>query len=84
MPLGFYKEGFFSADYFPLLPWAFMFLFGAFLGGYAKAGAFPQTLYKSRSKLLQKIGKNSLWVYLLHQPILYVIMYAISFLQLIF
>ena len=84
MPLGFYKEGFFSADYFPLLPWAFMFLFGAFLGGYAKAGAFPQTLYKSRSKFLQKIGKNSLWVYLLHQPILYVIMYAISFLQLIF
>lgn len=84
MPLGFYKEGFFSADYFPLLPWLFMFLFGAFLGSYARAGAFPQTLYKSRSKALQAIGRNSLWVYLLHQPVLYAIMYAISFLQLIF
>ncbi len=84
MPLGFYKEGFFSADYFPLLPWLFMFMFGAFLGGYAKTGAFPQTLYKSRSKALQAIGRNSLWVYLLHQPILYAIMYMISFIQLIF
>lgn len=84
MPLGFYSDGFFSADYFPLLPWLFMFIFGAFLGGYARAGAFPQALYKSRSKALQTIGKNSLWVYLLHQPALYAIMYIISFFQLIF
>ncbi len=84
MPLGFYKQGFFSADYFPLLPWFFMFLFGAFLGSYAKAGAFPKGLYKQRSRALCAIGKNSLWVYLLHQPALYAVMYIISFFQLIF
>lgn len=82
-PLGFHTENFFSADYFSLIPWLFMFLFGAFLGKYAKAGAFPAFSYKSRSKFLQKVGKNSLWVYLLHQPVLYVIMYIISFFQLL-
>lgn len=81
-PLGFYNNTFASADYFPLIPWVFMFLFGAFIGKYAKDGAFPAFSYRSHSKLLQKIGKNSLWVYLLHQPILYVIMYFISFIQL--
>lgn len=77
-PLGFFNSSFESADYFSIIPWLFMFLFGAFLGQYAKDGAFPKTLYKSRVKLLQKVGKNSLWVYLLHQPVLYGIMYIIA------
>lgn len=83
-PIGFYGKDFFSADYFPLIPWLFMFLFGAFLGKYAVCGTFPKGFYKSRIKFLQKIGKNSLWIYLLHQPVLYIIMYIISFIQLIF
>lgn len=82
-PLGFYNSSFQSADYFPLIPWLFLFLFGAFIGKFAKDGAFPKGAYKSRSKFLQKVGKNSLWVYLLHQPVLYVIMYIISFIQLL-
>ena len=82
-PLGFFGDDFFSADYFPLLPWLFMFLTGAFIGRYAEAGAFPEALYKSRCKFLQKAGKNSLWIYLLHQPALYAIMYIISFIMLL-
>lgn len=84
MPFGFYASTFASADYFPLIPWLFLFLLGAFLGKWAKDGAFPAGFYKSRSKFLQKVGKNSLWIYLLHQPALYVIMYLIGFIQLIF
>lgn len=84
MPLGFHSGTFASADYFPLIPWLFLFLVGAFLGKWAKDGAFPASFYKSRVKFLQKVGKNSLWVYLLHQPALYAIMYLISFIQLIF
>lgn len=82
-PLGFYNESFFSADYFAIFPWIFLFIIGAFIGKYAKNGDFPAFAYKSHSKPLQKIGKNSLWVYLLHQPVLYVIMYIISGIQLI-
>lgn len=76
MPLGFYDSSFHSADYFPLLPWLFMFLFGAFLGGYAVSGDFPETLYKRRSGALCFIGKNSLWIYIFHQPVLYLLMEA--------
>lgn len=82
--LGFHNGMFFSADYFPLVPWLFIFLFGAFLGKWAKEGAFPKAFYKSRVNFLQKVGKNSLWVYLLHQPALYAVMYIISFIQLLF
>lgn len=77
-PLGFFSNSFQSADYFSIIPWLFMFLFGAFLGKFAKDGAFPKAFYKSRVKPLQLIGKNSLWVYLFHQPVLYGIMFLIA------
>lgn len=76
MPLGFYNASFHSADYFAILPWLFMFVFGAFIGKYAKAGAFPKWTYKSRSKAFAFVGRNSLWFYLGHQVILYAILYA--------
>ena len=78
MPLGIYCETFTSADYFAIIPWLFMFLFGAFFGKYAKGGAFPEGTYKKHSKFFAFVGRNSLWVYLIHQPILYGIMYLAS------
>lgn len=77
-PLGVYSSTFFSADYFGLLPWLFMFLFGAFLGHYAAAGAFPKFTYKKHSKTLSFIGRNSLWFYLAHQPAIYAVMFIIA------
>ena len=76
MPLGFYNSSFQSADYFSLLPWLFMFLFGAFLGQYAADGVFPAWTYKRRVKFFAFIGRNSLWVYLGHQPVIYALLYA--------
>lgn len=73
-PLGVFSASFKSADYFSIIPWIFMFLFGAFLGKPAKEEKFPQGMYKKRSKFLCLVGKNSLWIYLLHQPVIYVIM----------
>ena len=78
-PLGFYSESFVSADYFALLPWLFMFLFGAFLGKYAADGAFPEFTYKKRIKLFSFIGRNSLWFYLAHQPAIFAVLYVVSF-----
>lgn len=83
-PLGFYSKSFVSADYFPLLPWLFMFLFGAFIGKYAANGDFPEAAYKSRSKFLQKAGKHSFWIYLAHQPAMYAILYIFKFIRAIF
>jgi len=72
--LGFVPEGFISSDYFPLLPNLGFFLLGAVLG---------RTLYREKKTLLPKVnvsnpavkflttvGRYSLQIYLLHQPIL--------------
>lgn len=71
-PLGLPREGFSSGDYFPLIPWLFIFLAGTFSGVYVKKGKrLPKGIYKKRFPLLAFIGRHSLIVYLLHQPVLY-------------
>ena len=78
-PLGVYSKNFKSADYFSIIPWLFLFLFGAFIGKLAKHENLPKFMYKQRSKFLCTVGKNSLWVYILHQPAIYLIMLIIAF-----
>lgn len=70
-PFGFHNSDFFSADYFPVLPWIFLFLFGAFIGKLALDEKLPVIMYKKHSKFLCITGKNSLWIYLAHQPVIY-------------
>lgn len=70
-PLGFVYPGFFSADYFPLLPWIFVFLAGTWLGEKIKNGSFPRWFYTVSPPLLPKIGRRALIIYMLHQPVLY-------------
>jgi uncharacterized membrane protein len=77
MPLGFFNSSFHSADYFAIIPWLFMFMFGAFLGKYAKDGAFPEWTYKKHVKLFSFVGRNSLWFYLAHQVVIYAVLYLI-------
>jgi len=69
--LGFKSPHFFSADYFPLLPHIFTFLFGTFLGRLALSGRFPRALYKKRVPPLSFIGRHALIIYILHQPVIY-------------
>ena len=45
-PLGFIPAGFYSADYFSLLPWLFLFFMGSFVGVYVKEGRFPAPFYQ--------------------------------------
>lgn len=80
-PLGLFSSHFKSADYFSIIPWLFLFLFGAFVGKPAKEEKLPDFMYRQRSKFLCFTGKNSLWIYILHQPILYGIFFLISFLM---
>ena len=70
--LGFPQAGFFSTDYFPLIPWFFLFLTGYFLMGITSKAKLNEKLFaKGQFPLLNYIGKRSLLVYLLHQPVLY-------------
>jgi len=68
--LGFPSSSINSADYFPLIPWLFLFLAGTALGLYAKQGRFPSWCVKSRVPTLAWLGRHSLPIYLLHQPVL--------------
>ena len=85
MPLGLPWQGFVSSDYFPLLPNLGYFLLGAVLG---------RTVYRKKESLLPKVndrncvlrflqlcGKQSLWIYLLHQPLLSGLCWLLSLLQ---
>ena len=81
VPLGILYPGFASADYFPMLPNLGFFLLGAFGG---------RTLYRNRQSWFPQIntdclslrfvcfcGRQSLLLYLLHQPILMGVLWLI-------
>lgn len=70
-PLGFPGPGFRSADYFPLLPWIFIFAAGTFVGRLIPMGRCPAFAYRSNVPLLQWFGRHALIIYLIHQPIIY-------------
>ena len=79
VPLGIVFPGFASADYFPLIPNLGFFLLGATLGRKlyrSKESLFPQIRC---SRFLCFCGKHSLAIYLLHQPILYGILFILNF-----
>lgn len=67
-PFGLTYPGFFSADYFPLMPWAFLFLLGTSLGKLlcTRDTTFLQKRYPAA---LTFPGRHSLLIYLLHQPV---------------
>ena len=68
---GLVTPDFSSSDYFPLLPWVFVFLFGTWAGRYIRAGRLPGWFYEARQPRLAAIGRRSMLVYLAHQPVLY-------------
>ncbi|MBQ3133074.1 MAG: DUF1624 domain-containing protein [Clostridia bacterium] len=67
----------FGADWFPLLPWLFVFLTGTALGRWAAQGKFPKGLYKDRFAGLSWVGRHAVWFYLAHQPIIYGVCWAL-------
>lgn len=73
--LGFPGNGFFSADYFPMLPWLFCFLAGAFFGRSVQEGRMPPWIRKPHCPPLAFIGRHTMIIYLLHQPIVYSILW---------
>lgn len=75
--LGFPSKGYFSADYFPLLPWGFLFLTGAAAGKYFKDRNLPAFMMRKHSGFLCTVGSNTLLIYLIHQPVIYGVLYGI-------
>lgn len=81
LPLGIHSAAYDSFDYFPLFPWLGIYLAGTALG---------KSLYASRQSLIPKpppvtfiniAGRHSLWIYIIHQPVLIGLLYVIGLLR---
>lgn len=78
--LGFMRRGFFSTDYFSLMPWFFLFSAGYFLYKLAKEKEWLAKMpsLPSLGKPFRIIGKYSLIIYMLHQPVIYGLLYLVA------
>ena len=76
--LGFPPRGFFSTDYFPLLPWFFWFLAGYFLFFLWEPHRERLPLGSRPVPLLGWLGRYSLPVYMIHQPAIYAVLMVIQ------
>ena len=81
--LGFRPSGFYTLDYFPLLPWFGVVLIGIFIGKlfYKKDQINAKSSYLSETFAVKKLtflGRHSLIIYLIHQPILIAIILALN------
>ena len=81
-PLGLPHATFWSGDYFPMIPWTFLFFAGYYFFGiltkYKKQGAgFKEW------PVFNFLGRHSLFVYVLHQPIIYGVMLLLNYFSLL-
>lgn len=72
--LGFPQPGFYSTDYFSLIPWVFLFWAGYFLHRLV-GRARMEPLRRSVCPPLGWLGRHSLIFYLLHQPVVFGVLY---------
>lgn len=76
-PFGLPDAGFSSSDYFPLLPWMFVFFAGAFFGRLVADRRLPGICYQTHCRPLAFVGRHTLWIYLLHQPVIYGLLWMV-------
>lgn len=81
--LGATPENFYTVDYFPVLPWFGVFLIGVFLGSSLyENGARKYWIWNLSglpiAGVLAVLGRNSLFIYIIHQPILITALYLLG------
>lgn len=67
--LGFPPRGFYSSDYFGIIPWFLLFCCGYFIYGTVKRYNVLKYFLGGKCAVLEWLGRHSLIVYLLHQPV---------------
>lgn len=67
-----------SGDYFPLIPNIFLLLFGIYIGKIIKEKGAPDFMYKKLCPPLDFLGKHSLVIYVIHQPVIIGVLYVVT------
>lgn len=68
--LGFPGPHFASGDYYPPIPFLFMYLTGVSVGRWWHRVGYPRALERLHVAPLEWVGQHALPIYLLHQPLL--------------
>jgi uncharacterized membrane protein len=68
--LGFPAAGFSSGDYFSLFPWFFLYMCGYFIYGIHMKTDRIKAVLQIRFRPLEWIGRHSLPIYMVHQPVI--------------
>ncbi len=81
--LGFVPCGLYTVDFFPLLPWFGVFLFGLFSGnllypGYVRVFRLPDLSGFFLVGFFCFLGRRSLFFYFIHQPVLVGFLYLLG------
>lgn len=79
-PLGLMGPGFLSSDYYPLLPWFGVFLFGMALGKLLYTEKRSIFSFNIKDNVISKAGQHTLIIYLIHQPLIYGLLMGIKYL----
>lgn len=74
---GFPFPEFFSTNYFSFLPWIFLYLVGFFLYNLTAKTAKGTSSSIRKWGVISFMGRNSLWIYMIHQIIIYGVLYFI-------
>lgn len=70
--LGFSMPGFFSTDYFSIFPWFFLFVSGYFIYRMMESSrGFMNSYFIWKWEPLAFLGRHSLPVYMIHQPLIF-------------
>jgi uncharacterized membrane protein len=85
LPFGVVPENLVMPDYRPLLPWFGVVLLGVFAGNVVYGGGKRPALFAGKAPVaarpLPPLGRNSLFIYLIHQPILGALLAAFGVIQ---
>lgn len=75
LPFGIIPKNFTSLDYYPIFPWTGVFLLGTALGRTLYKGKLSRIPGPPRVVWLATLGRHSLFIYLVHQPVLLTLLY---------
>jgi uncharacterized membrane protein len=88
LPFGVVPEGVMMPDYRPLLPWFGVVLIGLFFGNVLYADVRRPSSLPNKEPLLSRpllpLGRNSLFIYLIHQPIVIAVLALMGIISLNF